>query len=76
MSDKQKFVQLDNFEDEAFLRLKLEVTGRVLHGLFELELSFPGNVEGREEVRDEAEEDWKKQYNGFHEIYHRGQIHG
>ena len=57
MSDKQKFVQLDNFEDEAFLRLKLEVTGRVLHGLFELELSFPGNVEGREEVRDEAEED-------------------
>ena len=57
MSNEEKFVELNNFEDETFFRLKFEVAGSVLHGLLELQLALPGHVQRGEQVGDQAQED-------------------
>ena len=55
--DKEDLLQLHDLHDEVLLRLQLQVTGGVLHRLFELLVPFPRNVQIREEVWDEAQED-------------------
>ena len=57
MPDEEKLIELHDLEDEALFRLELEVAGRVLHGLLELQLALPRHVQRREQVGDEAEED-------------------
>lgn len=57
MPDVEKFLKLYDLQDEAFLRLQLQVTSRVLDGLLELKLTLPGHVQGGKEVGNEAEED-------------------
>ena len=55
--DKEDLLQLHDLHDEVLLRLQLQVTGGVLHRLFELLVPFPWNVQIWEEVWDEAQED-------------------
>jgi hypothetical protein len=56
MSDVEKLLKLNDFENKTFLRLQFEIAGRVLDGLLELELALAGNVQRGEEVGNQTEE--------------------
>ena len=58
MPDIEQLFQLNHFENKALLRLQLEVTGCVFHGLFKLNLPLSGHIQGREQVTDQPKEDW------------------
>jgi hypothetical protein len=60
MPDKKQFVQLNDLENKTLFRLQLEVAGRVLDGLLELQLALPGNVQRWEEVGNQSEENLRR----------------
>ena len=65
MPDKKQFVQLNDLENKTLFRLQLEVAGRVLDGLLELQLALPGNVQRWEEVGNQAEENLRRKKFNF-----------
>ena len=60
MPDEEKLIELNDLEDKALFRLELEVAGRVLNGLLELQLALPRHVQRWEQVGDETKEDWNR----------------
>jgi hypothetical protein len=60
MSDVEKLLKLNDFENKTFLRLQFEIAGRVLDGLLELQLALPGNVQRWEEVGNQSEENLRR----------------
>jgi hypothetical protein len=74
MPDKKQLIQLNDLQNETLFRLQLEVAGRVLDGLLELQLALPGNVQRWKEVGNQAEENWRRNkfnYKSFVILYAR-----
>jgi hypothetical protein len=62
MPDKKQFVQLNDLENKTLFRLQLEVAGRVLDGLLELQLALPGNVQRWKEVGNQSEKNCRNKF--------------
>ena len=60
MPDEEKFIKLNDFENETFFRLKFQIAGGMFHGFLKFKFSLSWNIKRRKQVRDQTQENWNK----------------